>query len=106
MYGLIGQPQLKITDEAIIARMMIPMVTELTRCLDEGIVESAFEADMALVYGLGFPPFRGGLFRWLDEVGLKQFFAMAKPFTHLGPLYELPPSLQARLDSNQKFYAL
>ncbi|MFO1370630.1 MAG: fatty acid oxidation complex subunit alpha FadB [Marinagarivorans sp.] len=106
VYGLIGQPQLKVTDEAIIARMMIPMVTELTRCLDEGIVESAFEADMALVYGLGFPPFRGGLFRWLDEVGLKQFFAMAKPFTHLGPLYELPPSLQARLDSNQKFYAL
>ena len=42
-------------------------------------MESAFEADMALVYGLGFPPFRGGLFRWLDEVGLKQFFAMAKP---------------------------
>jgi 3-hydroxyacyl-CoA dehydrogenase/enoyl-CoA hydratase/3-hydroxybutyryl-CoA epimerase/enoyl-CoA isomerase len=106
VYGLIGQPQLKLNDDAIIARMMIPMVTELTGCLDEGIVDSAFEADMALVYGLGFPPFRGGLFRWLDEIGLKQFFAMAKPFTQLGPLYELPQSLQARLDQNQKFYSL
>ncbi|RYZ93807.1 MAG: fatty acid oxidation complex subunit alpha FadB, partial [Moraxellaceae bacterium] len=106
VYGLIGQPQLKLNDDAIIARMMIPMVTELTRCLDEGIVDSAFEADMALLYGLGFPPFRGGLFRWLDEIGLKQFFAMAKPFAQLGPLYELPQSLQARLDQNQKFYSL
>ncbi|MEY4589869.1 MAG: fatty acid oxidation complex subunit alpha FadB [Pseudomonadota bacterium] len=106
VYGLIGQPHLKLSDEAIVARMMIPMLTELTRCLDEGIVDTAVEADMALLYGLGFPPFRGGLFRWLDELGLPQLFAMAKPFAHLGPLYELPASLQARLDQNQKFYPL
>src|SRR5690606_3017221 len=63
----------EISDEDIIARMMIPMATELTRCLDEGIVETAAEADMALVYGTGFPPFRGGVFRWIDAIGAQTF---------------------------------
>lgn len=106
VYDLIGKPSTTLGDEAILARMMLPMITELTRCLDEGIVDTAFEADLALLYGLGFPPFRGGLFRWLDEIGLQQLVQMAKPYGELGPLYQLPESIQARLDQNQLFYSL
>ncbi len=39
--------------------MMIPMINEVVLCLQEGIIATPQEADMALVYGLGFPPFRG-----------------------------------------------
>jgi len=95
---------IEISDEDIIARMMIPMATELTRCLDEGIVETAAEADMALVYGTGFPPFRGGVFRWIDFIGAQTFCDMAAKFTALGALYQAPDSLKAKAANNQKFY--
>lgn len=95
---------LELSDEDVIARMMIPMATELTRCLDEGIVETAAEADMALVYGTGFPPFRGGVFRWIDSIGAQVFCDLADKFGNLGPLYFAPESLKAKAANNQKFY--
>lgn len=98
------QSSVEISDEDIIARMMIPMATELTRCLDEGIVETAAEADMALVYGTGFPPFRGGVFRWIDSIGAQTFCDMAAKFSALGALYQAPDSLKAKAANNQKFY--
>lgn len=98
------QNTIEISDEDIIARMMIPMATELTRCLDEGIVETAAEADMALVYGTGFPPFRGGVFRWIDFIGAQTFCDMTAKFAALGALYQAPDSLKAKAANNQKFY--
>jgi 3-hydroxyacyl-CoA dehydrogenase/enoyl-CoA hydratase/3-hydroxybutyryl-CoA epimerase/enoyl-CoA isomerase len=98
------QGAIDISDEDVIARMMIPMATELTRCLDEGIVDTAAEADMALVYGTGFPPFRGGVFRWIDFIGAQTFCDMAAKFTALGALYQAPDSLKAKAANNQKFY--
>lgn len=93
-------------DDTIIARMMIPMVTELMRCLDEGIVDSPAEADMALIYGLGFPPFRGGVFRWLDSIGIANFAAMADKHASLGSLYQLTDEMRARADANHVFYPI
>lgn len=94
----------KLTDEQIVARMMVPMVTELVYCLDEDIVGSAAEADMAMVYGTGFPPFRGGPLRWVDSLGAEEFAAMAKPWEGLSPLYQLPSSLVERARGDQTFY--
>uniref|UniRef100_UPI00329969B7 3-hydroxyacyl-CoA dehydrogenase family protein n=1 Tax=Salmonella enterica TaxID=28901 RepID=UPI00329969B7 len=56
----VSQPKPDFSDDAIIARMMIPMINEVVRCLEEGIIPSPAEADIALVYGLGFPPFHRG----------------------------------------------
>ncbi|HTF95818.1 MAG TPA: fatty acid oxidation complex subunit alpha FadB [Cellvibrio sp.] len=94
----------ELSDDDITARMMIPMATELIRCLDEGIVETAAEADMALVYGTGFPPFRGGVFRWIDAIGAQVFCEMADKFSYLGALYIAPDSVKAKAANNQKFY--
>lgn len=93
-------------DETIIKRMMVPMATELLRCLDEGIVNSAIEADMALIYGLGFPPFRGGVCRWIDELGIEEFAAMVKSCSELGPLYQLTPAMEKRVTDQHVFYPL
>ncbi|MFL0808968.1 MAG: fatty acid oxidation complex subunit alpha FadB [Agarilytica sp.] len=93
------------SEEEIIARMMIPMATELARCLEEGVVASAAEADMALIYGLGFPPFRGGVFRWIDELGIQAFAEMAKPFESLGKLYELTDGMKELVTNSATYYA-
>ncbi len=90
--------------EDIIARMMLPMATEMARCLEEGIVGTPAEADLALLYGLGFPPFRGGIFRWMDTVGLAFIAEASKQFTHLGKSYELTDGMQAMLADGKTYY--
>lgn len=95
----------EFSEEEIIARMMIPMATELARCLEENVVASAAEADMALIYGLGFPPFRGGVFRWIDEMGIEAFAEMAKPYESLGKLYELTDGMKEKLSTGAAYYA-
>ncbi|MEM8661359.1 MAG: fatty acid oxidation complex subunit alpha FadB [Pseudomonadota bacterium] len=90
--------------EDIVMRMMLPMCTELARCLEEGIVGSAAEADLALVYGVGFPPFRGGIFRWMDTVGMAHIAEASKKFQSLGKTYELTDGMQAKLDAGETYY--
>jgi 3-hydroxyacyl-CoA dehydrogenase/enoyl-CoA hydratase/3-hydroxybutyryl-CoA epimerase len=51
-------------------RLVLSMVNEAARCLAERIVEGPGPLDLALVFGIGFPPFRGGLCRWADGLGL------------------------------------
>ncbi|WP_312817140.1 fatty acid oxidation complex subunit alpha FadB [Atlantibacter subterraneus] len=100
----VSQPKREFSDEEIIARMMIPMVNEVVRCLEEGIIASPAEADMALVYGLGFPPFHGGAFRWLDTLGSAKYLDMAQQYQHLGLLYAVPDGLRAKARLNEPYY--
>ena len=88
----------------IIDRMMIPMINEVVRCLEENIIATPAEADMALVYGLGFPPFRGGVFRYLDHLGLANYVALADSYQSLGPLYQVPDGLRAKAIANERYY--
>lgn len=94
----------EFSDEEIIARMMVPMATELARCVDEGIVGSPAEADMALVYGIGFPPFRGGLFSWIDSIGAQTLCDMADRHKDLGPMYEPTQSMRDMAANNKKYF--
>lgn len=77
VYQLLGfGPRLQEADPgALVERMVLPMVNEAALCLAEGVVRSAAELDLALVYGVGFPPFRGGLCRWADQEGLEHLIA-------------------------------
>ncbi|CAH1534278.1 dodecenoyl-CoA delta-isomerase, enoyl-CoA hydratase, 3-hydroxybutyryl-CoA epimerase, 3-hydroxyacyl-CoA dehydrogenase [Vibrio rotiferianus] len=91
-------------EQTIIQRMMIPMINEVVLCLQEGIIATPQEADMALVYGLGFPPFRGGVFRYLDSVGIAEFVAMAKQYSELGAMYQVPQMLIDMAAKGESFY--
>lgn len=90
--------------DTVIERMMVPMATELARCLEEGIVDSPAEADMALVYGIGFPPFRGGIFAWLDSIGLDNFVKMAEKYSDLGELYKPTEGMREMAASGKTYY--
>ena len=90
--------------EEIIARCMVPMVNEVARCLEEKIIASPHEADMALLYGIGFPVFRGGACRYVDQAGVANFVATADRLAPLGKLYEAPKLLRDMAASGRKFF--
>ncbi|SQD79419.1 fatty acid oxidation complex subunit alpha FadB [Moritella yayanosii] len=92
------------SNDDIIARCMIPMINEVVRCLEEGIVATPGDADMALIYGIGFPPFRGGVFRYLDTMGLDKYIELADSFADLGPLYQVTDGLRQRAADGKTFY--
>jgi 3-hydroxyacyl-CoA dehydrogenase/enoyl-CoA hydratase/3-hydroxybutyryl-CoA epimerase/enoyl-CoA isomerase len=56
---------------------MVPMCLEAVRCLEDGIAASATDVDLALIYGIGFPPFRGGALHYIDDIGIDKFVARA-----------------------------
>ncbi|TXZ76936.1 fatty acid oxidation complex subunit alpha FadB [Vibrio mimicus] len=99
-----GAPQ-SFDPQTIIERTMIPMINEVVLCLEEEIIASAQEADMALVYGLGFPPFRGGVFRYLDTIGVANYVAMAEKYASLGALYQVPQLLKSMAQQGKSFYS-
>ena len=92
------------SSEEIIARLMIPMVNEVVRCLEEGVVDSAAEADMGLIYGIGFPPFRGGAIRYLETLGLDNFIAMADQYAHLGEIYQVTDGLREMAKARKSYF--
>ena len=59
-----------VSEGEIIDRLILPMVDEASRCLAEKIVESPNKVDLAMLYGAGFPAFRGGLMRWAGDQGV------------------------------------
>jgi 3-hydroxyacyl-CoA dehydrogenase/enoyl-CoA hydratase/3-hydroxybutyryl-CoA epimerase/enoyl-CoA isomerase len=99
-----GASGVEFSADDIIARCMVPMINEVIRCLEEGIVASAAEADMGLIYGLGFPPFRGGPLRYADTIGLASFVALADKYAHLGEIYQVTDKTRAMAASGAVFY--
>lgn len=91
-------------DDAIIARMMVPMCNEAVRCIDEQIVASAAEADMALIMGIGFPMFRGGALKYIDAIGAQAFCALADKYRELGGMYEVPERLRTMAKDGTRFF--
>ena len=80
-----GQESLGTED--IVDSMMIPMCLEAARCLEDGIAASATDVDLALIYGIGFPPFRGGALHYVDDYGIAKFVARADELAETaGPL--------------------
>ncbi|MFK4134443.1 fatty acid oxidation complex subunit alpha FadB [Pseudomonas luteola] len=96
--------QRDFTDDEIVQRMMIPLCLETVRCLEDGVVESAAEADMGLIYGIGFPPFRGGALRYIDSLGVAEFVALADQYADLGPLYHPTEKLREMARNGQSFF--
>lgn len=91
-------------DQEIIDRLMIPMCLELVRCLEDDIVSSVADADMALIMGIGFPPFRGGALKYIDAVGVKNFVELCDKYASLGALYEPTAKLREMAANGESFY--
>ena len=98
----------KMSDEAIVDSMMIPMCLEAVRCLEDDIAASATDVDLSLIYGIGFPPFRGGALHYIDDFGIDKFVARADELAATaGPqkaMYQPTEKLRAMAASGKTFF--
>lgn len=84
----------EFSDEEIIDRLMIPFCMESIRCLEDNIASCATDLDMALIFGVGFPPFIGGAIRYVENMGLQAFCDKADAYAELSPLYQATEQLR------------
>jgi 3-hydroxyacyl-CoA dehydrogenase len=86
-------------------RLILPMVTEAILALDAAVVSSVRDLDLGLIYGIGFPPFRGGLLRWVSSVGEREILDRLHVVHNAtkGRIV-VPRGLEARLQNSQSFY--
>jgi 3-hydroxyacyl-CoA dehydrogenase/enoyl-CoA hydratase/3-hydroxybutyryl-CoA epimerase/enoyl-CoA isomerase len=92
------------SDPELLDRLMLPMMIEAARCLEEGIVESPAEVDMALILGLGFPRHVGGPLKYADWLGMEQVVARCAAHASLGPLYAPTAAMRTAAGTGKTYY--
>jgi 3-hydroxyacyl-CoA dehydrogenase / enoyl-CoA hydratase / 3-hydroxybutyryl-CoA epimerase / enoyl-CoA isomerase len=92
------------SDAEIVDRMMVPLIIEAARCLEEGIVASAAELDVALLLGVGLPSYLGGALKYADWLGLDRVVELSDRYAALGPQYSATPAMRAMARERRKYY--
>jgi 3-hydroxyacyl-CoA dehydrogenase / enoyl-CoA hydratase / 3-hydroxybutyryl-CoA epimerase len=91
--------------KAVVERMVLSMINEAVLILDEKIVASAGELDLAMIMGTGFPPFRGGLLRYADALGVPYILARLDELSSsVGPRFRPNEPLKRLASRDGKFY--
>jgi 3-hydroxyacyl-CoA dehydrogenase/enoyl-CoA hydratase/3-hydroxybutyryl-CoA epimerase len=86
-------------------RCVLQLVNEAVRCLGEGILRGPRDGDVGAIFGLGFPPFLGGPFRYLDAMGpLKLLDRLQAWQQKFGRRFDPAPLLRERAQSGRRFY--
>ena len=107
VYEVLGvEPTNKsVSNEDIAWRCAVQFVNEACRCFGEGILRSARDGDIGAVFGLGFPPFRGGPFRFVDQIGAKEVLGRLRELEKKhGPRFSPAPVLEEIARSGQTFH--
>jgi 3-hydroxyacyl-CoA dehydrogenase/enoyl-CoA hydratase/3-hydroxybutyryl-CoA epimerase/3-hydroxyacyl-CoA dehydrogenase/enoyl-CoA hydratase/3-hydroxybutyryl-CoA epimerase/enoyl-CoA isomerase len=94
----------EFSPEEITDRLLLPMLLEATRVLEDGVAANVRDVDLALIYGIGFPPFRGGLFFWADTLGAAAIIEKLKAYNSLGDRFAPTAMLTTIAQQNGKFY--
>jgi 3-hydroxyacyl-CoA dehydrogenase/enoyl-CoA hydratase/3-hydroxybutyryl-CoA epimerase/3-hydroxyacyl-CoA dehydrogenase/enoyl-CoA hydratase/3-hydroxybutyryl-CoA epimerase/enoyl-CoA isomerase len=96
--------QREFSREELTNRLFLPMLVEATRMIEEKIVRDVRDIDLGLIFGIGFPPFRGGLLFWADTLGAVKIVEMLRPLESLGERFQPTPLLQGMAAKGTKFY--
>jgi 3-hydroxyacyl-CoA dehydrogenase/enoyl-CoA hydratase/3-hydroxybutyryl-CoA epimerase len=100
-----GRQRSRIDDEEIVRRTVLAMVNEAARTLEDGIIRSPRDGDIGAVFGIGFPPFRGGPFRYMDWVGLENIVRDLEELNdRFPPRFEPAGILREMARKKQRFY--
>jgi 3-hydroxyacyl-CoA dehydrogenase/enoyl-CoA hydratase/3-hydroxybutyryl-CoA epimerase len=95
----------QLSSEYITQRCVYMMLNEAVRCLDEGIIRNARDGDIGAIFGIGFPPFLGGPFRYIDTIGADTIVKRMNEWqSSLGERFAPCEKLVAMAENNQTFY--
>ena len=108
MVKLLPSKKITMDETTIQMRVFLPMINEAASILEENIVKDAATVDLGLIFGIGFPPFRGGLLKYADSEGLDRIKVAIDNFAESvdKDRYALSPLLQKLVDDKKKFYEL
>ncbi len=100
-----GQNRKKLNEEDIQNRLSLVMINEAAHCLQEGILSTPRDGDVGAIFGLGFPPFLGGPFRYLDRITPQSALNMLEALeqTH-GARFTPAQIIRDYAKQNKKFY--
>ncbi|WP_193588300.1 fatty acid oxidation complex subunit alpha FadJ [Yersinia hibernica] len=106
VYTLLGvSPKAHIESAVIAQRCIMMMLNEAARCLDEAIIRNPRDGDIGAVFGIGFPPFLGGPFRYMDSLGAEKVVKTLKLLAQqYGERFEPCPLLVTMAQQQQTFY--
>lgn len=106
--SLLPSKQTHMDESQLQLRLFLPMINEAAYCLSDKIVEKASVVDIAMIYGIGFPPFKGGLLTYADNEGLERIVAIMQQFaSEVSPERYTPAALLMELMQNKStFYSL
>jgi 3-hydroxyacyl-CoA dehydrogenase/enoyl-CoA hydratase/3-hydroxybutyryl-CoA epimerase len=100
-----GRSRKTFDGAAMAERVTLQMVNEAIRCLGEGILRSPRDGDIGAVFGLGFPPFLGGPFRWADSVGTRALLDKVEALhERFGERFEPAPLLLEKGRAGRPFH--
>jgi len=104
VYEVIGGQRHEVLKSEIVDRCVLAMVNEAARCLEEGVLRSPRDGDIGAVFGIGFPPFRGGPFRYIDSVGADHIVGQLEDLNvRFSPRFE-PAELLVDMASGRKVF--
>lgn len=106
VYAVLGlNPAAKLSGDQIALRCVVQMLNEAVRCLEEGIISSARDGDIGAIFGIGFPPFLGGPFRYIDQMGAATLVAHLRSFeSRFGARFAPSKLLLEKAEQNTTFY--
>ncbi|MFS1439288.1 fatty acid oxidation complex subunit alpha FadJ [Shewanella sp. 10N.286.48.A6] len=106
VYQVLGiNNQLSGSESDIAMRCVVQMLNEAVRCLDEGIIANARDGDIGAIFGIGFPPFLGGPFRYMDTMGINNLVSKLRQYQQLhGERFAPCERLVKMADEGASFY--
>lgn len=106
VYSLIsGWKDQAMDEDEIVDRCALVFINESVRCLEEGILANAYDGDVGAVFGLGFPPFWGGPFKYIDHIGAKVIVdRLAGLADKYGKRFEPAALLKQHAEESRKFF--